>query len=106
MGGGGGVGGGGSPLPRSALCPGASWKQKAGGGQTERTTGFLDGSRKIPEGVSVPHATTEDDKPLDPNLQQSAIPARPAAVAPKVLAKCKVRVNVLGPVPGVDVPHG
>ena len=28
--------GGCSPFPRAALCPGASWKQKAGGGQTER----------------------------------------------------------------------
>jgi hypothetical protein len=30
------VWGGCSPFPRAALCPGARWKQKAGGGQTER----------------------------------------------------------------------
>jgi hypothetical protein len=71
--------------PRSRVrhyAPERVGNTKAGGGQTERTTGFF-------EGVSVPHATIEDDKHLDPDLQQSAIPVRPAAVAPpEVYRRC------------------
>jgi hypothetical protein len=53
----------------------------------------------------VAHAAIEDDKPLGPDMQQIAIPARPAAaVAPKVLAKCVSAFKKLGLLIGPRVP--